>query len=312
VRAAAIALILAFATATTTNAYADDREQELAEAKRLESALEYDKALVIVERVIASGGATREQLVELHVLAGKLAAGLDREQIAEDHFARALALAPATTLPDGTSPKITRPFDSARAHTVPLRVSAGVERGIAMINVEGDALKLVAGLVVKIAGAAELREPQGRRIELPDRARATEVIAIDAYGNQVWSQRVVESTAPPPPPPPPGRPIYKSPWLWGSLFVVTAGVGAVGAWQLTKAQNEWNDLNDGTHDYSELLAIEQRGKRWGVAANIGFGLAAATGLVTAWFIVTGRSSSSTTAAVVATGDGLGVAINGRF
>ena len=303
-RVAAIALLVATAAIARADAQVD-----LAEAKRLEAALEYDKALVIVDRVIASGGATREKLVELHVLAGRLAAGLDREQVAEDHFARALALAPATKLAEGTSPKITRPFESARTRTVPLRVSGAVDRGVATITVEGDPLGLVVGIAVKLSGAGELREPQGRRIELPDHARATDIIALDAYGNQLEIQSVGAMTEPPIATP--ARPFYKSPWLWGSLFVVSTGVGIVGAVQLTSAQNDWNALNDGTHDYSELHAIEMRGRSWGVAANLGFGLAVVSGIMTTWLIVTGRSSSNAIA-VLATGDAAGLAVTGDF
>lgn len=302
-RVVAIALVVAI-----TSIARADTQGDLAEARRLEAALEYDKALVIVDRVIANGGATRENLVELHMLAGRLAAGLDREQVAEDHFARALALAPATSLPEGTSPKIMRPFESARTRSVALRVRGAVDRGVATITVESDPLGLVAGMAVKLSGSGEVREPQGRRIELPAQGHATDLIALDAYGNQVWSQPVAMTA---PPLVTRARPFYKNPWLWGSLFIVSTGVGVVGAVQLTSAQNEWNALNDGMHDYSELHAIETRGKSWGVAANLGFGLAVVTGIATTWLIVTGRSSSSSIA-VLAGGDMTGLAVTGDF
>src|SRR4051812_12229978 len=85
---------------------------DLAEAIRLEAALEYDQALAIVDRMIAAGTVTEPaRLAELHLSAGRLAAGLDHADIARDHFARALALRPELALPAGTSPKLTAPFD---------------------------------------------------------------------------------------------------------------------------------------------------------------------------------------------------------
>src|SRR5262249_10663726 len=146
---------------------------DLADAKKLEAALDFEGALAIVDRVIAGGGADRDKLVELHVFAARLAAGLDREPVAEDHFARALALSPSMTLPEGTSPKIVRPFETARAHTVPLRVTGSVDRGVATVVADSDALALVAGIAVDVVEHGErrvLREAQGRRVEIPDGA----------------------------------------------------------------------------------------------------------------------------------------------
>src|SRR5258708_28010751 len=96
-RALATLALLAFAT----TARADDA---LVDARRLQAALEYEQALAIVERAITGGGADHDRLVELHVLAGTLAGGLDRAGVAEHHFARAPPLAPPTTLPPPTPP----------------------------------------------------------------------------------------------------------------------------------------------------------------------------------------------------------------
>src|SRR5277367_5066214 len=73
----------------------------LDEARQLERTLEYERALVIVDREIARGaGRSGARLVDLHVLAGTLAAGLDHPDDAQAHFARALAVSPAVRLPD--------------------------------------------------------------------------------------------------------------------------------------------------------------------------------------------------------------------
>lgn len=282
-RLAALVLVLA----TAANARADDagsiqRDAELAEAKRLEAALEYEPALVIVERVIARGGATREALVELHLMAGKLAAGLDRAQIAQEHFARVLALAPATTLPDGTSPKLTTPFDEARTRTVALRVVARSDRGAVALIPQADPLQLVAGIAVKLHDGRVLHEPRAHRIVLPPNTRAVEVSAFDEHGNTLWNGTLVATTTirPVTGQPPPNSPsLYRRWGLWAGISAVALTAGGVAAWRFDVAQDQWNDLKEtGTGDFTELRAIESRGRRWGLAANISFGVAAAAGI----------------------------------
>src|SRR5688572_29373755 len=58
-------------------------EDDLARARRLEAQLEYEPALAIVEGALRRGGAEPARTVELHLLAGRLAAGLDRAAAAE-------------------------------------------------------------------------------------------------------------------------------------------------------------------------------------------------------------------------------------
>lgn len=214
------------------------RADTLDDAKRLEAQLEFEPALVIVEKLIRDGGHDRAGLVELHLFAGKLAAGLDRRDVAEDHFARVLSLAPSTKLPEGISPKILLPFDAARAKTGPLVIN---DDG----RVESDPMNLVSTI----------------------RKERDELVAFDAHDNLLWSKRIearvtiVE---------PVHRPLYKRPILWGSIAATTLAIAGVGAWRFSSAQDEWNDKRaaDMT-DFTELQAIEDRGRRWGVVANAG-------------------------------------------
>lgn len=297
-------------------------EDPLTEAKRLEAALDYNAALIIVDRTIAQGGATRDELVALHLFAGKLAAGLDRAEIAGDHFARALALAPSSTFPEGTSPKITEPFDAARTRTVPLHVTETVERGAIAIAPVTDPLGLVAGIAVKLDGGNELREPRALRVRLPDGARATEVSALDAYGNRVWSAPITERAAPRVTTTT-LRPLYARWPLWASTTAVALAAGGLCAWQFDAAQDEWTRGKADGLAFSRLEAIEDRGRRWGLAANIGFGVAAASALVAIVTAARGSTTethgsateahgSATTAVVTAHRDGVGFAIAGGF
>jgi hypothetical protein len=244
VRFVVLAVLLVAGVARADIPHRDDAE--LAQVKELEAKLEYEQALTLVEKIIAEGRADRSKLVELHFLAGKLAAGLDRVQVAQEHFARVLSLEPNATMPDGTSPKITMPFDAARGQTAPLRISL---RGETII-VDADPLQLVSRT-----------EVQG------DDARA-----FDAHGNIVWEQHITREPARPPSVE--HRPFYKRPVFWGGIALGTASLAGVGAWRFDVAQDEWSDMKTaGTHEYTELSAVEDRGRRWGLVANISLGLA---------------------------------------
>lgn len=318
-RAVAIALVVALAALP---ARADDGapsgDDALAEAIRLEAALDYNAALVIVEREIARGAADHDRLVTLHLFAGKLAAGLERPQVAEDHFARVLALAPTTTFAAGTSPKITGPFDAARGHTVPLRVATAVEHGAVVVKPEADPLGLVAGMAVTIVentvgSEREIRAMQRLRIELPAGARAIAVSALDAFGNRVWSQPIAATGAALDEPNGSARrlrPLVARWPFWASGTAIALAAGGVCAWRFDSAQSEWKQLKNGlaVPEYAELQAIERRGRRWALAANISFGVAAASTIVA--IITAARGSYAPV--VTANSEAVGLAIAGGF
>ena len=215
----------------------------LDDAKRLEAQLEFEPALVIVEKLINDGGNDRDHLVELHLFAGKLAAGLDRRGVAEDHFARAISLAPSTTLPEGISPKIALPFAAARAHSGPLRIS---ESG----QVESDPMNLVA--TVKASGFM-----------------ITTRVAVDVHGNVLWTQpRPTRPVTDVLPPSPAQRRRNRRFAISAGLSLATYVATGVAMWRFNHAQDEWNDRKAaGMTDYTELQSLEQRGRRWSYASN---------------------------------------------
>ena len=260
-----IAVLLVASIARADGTHVDDAE--LTRAKELEAKLEYNEALTLVEKIIADGHADPDKLVELHFLAGKLAAGLDRVDVAQEHFARVLSLEPGTTLPDGTSPKITTPFDAARGQTSALRITVSSRGGKPEAIVEADPLHIVA------------------KTETIDHGTWFDVVARDVHGNTVWEQRFdVPGVDRPPPPPQSHRPFYKRPVFWGGIALATASLAGVGAWRFDVAQNQWNDMKTaGTYNYSELTSVEDRGRRWGLVANIGFGVALLSTIATVSF-----------------------------
>jgi hypothetical protein len=277
-------LVAGVAIARADAPHVDD--PELVHAKELEAKLEYEEALTLVEKIIARGGADTQKLVELHFLAGKLAAGLDRVDVAQEHFARVLSLEPGTTLPDGTSPKITMPFDAARGQTAPLRIL--IQAGA--IIVAADPLQLVS------------------RTEIKDH----EARAFDAYGNLLWHQRIEYLDTPPRDGliyTPPYRPLYKRQVFWASGVLVFGTFAGFSAWRFKVAQDQWDTFKaEGTHDYSELLDIERRGHRWAAATYGGIGAAAVCALLT--LLTAPRDNPHTM--LFAAPDSVGVGVDGRF
>ncbi len=283
----ALALILASTHAAHGQAPGPD---ELAEAQRLEAALDYDRALAIVERVLAAGGAAYpDRFVALHLFAGRLAAGLDRMPIAEDHYLRALAVKPDAALPEGTSPKLIAPLDAARRRATPLRISVIAVAGAVSFLVDSDALGLVRGIALTVIDARqqrrELVDRSALRMAVPPGTTAIEVAALDAQGNRVYKGVPPAALVSLPPPTSrevaPALPSIPARWsTWAVATGVVLGAGALSAWRFKVAQNDWDRMRAAPDqfDYSALTAVEDRGRRWGLAANLSFGVAAITGI----------------------------------
>ena len=280
-------------------AHADVPRDAIERARELEGRLAYDEALAIIESAIQSGQSDRDRLVELHLIAGRLSAGLDRAKVAEDHFAIVLALDPARTLPDDTSPKITVPFTVARTKATPLEVRLTVTSSYAV-----DGPPLVAGIGVRYRDGSTASKRDGRSIQPKPGGVVVEVRALDAYGNTLWTGT-----------PPPihedrrevhdDRGIFQRWTTWAALTGVALAAGGVAAWRFNAAQHDFDDKRrDGMTDFTDLKAIEDRGKRWALAANISFGVAAALGITTVTTLVVFRPT--------ATSDGATVGIAGTF
>lgn len=278
-------VVLGVLNALSATAHADtvDGEADIVEARRLEASLEYDPALKLVESVITRGTATTPALLaSRHLLAGSLAAGLDRPDDARKHFAVVLVLAPETQLPAGTSPKLTEPFEAARVIAAPLKIVAINWSSNVDLSVETDVLGLVAGVEVVLA-TGPLRA-DGKRVDIPRGARATIANALDVHGNVLWTGTVERGvdTDGGPERPAPTKPFYRRPLFWGLTTVGVVTVGALAGWRFSVAQDDWDRLHDaGMTDYTTLRAVEDRGDRWGMTANVSFGVAAITSIATA-------------------------------
>lgn len=267
---AALALVL-----LASLAYGDATRDAIERAHELEAKLAYDEALVIVESAIQSGQSDRARLVELHLIAGRLSAGLDRAKAAEDHFAVVLALDPARTLSDDTSPKISVPFTVARTKTQPLDVKLDATK----TSVRVQAAPLVAGIAVRYKDGRTQTNRAGT--SLPAAGEVVEVQALDSYGNVLWTGAPpVEHVEKPIIVTPHEEPGLFGRWTtWAAITGIALAAGGVAAWRFDVAQDEFDYRQKaGMTSFTDLQAIEDRGRRWGLTANISFGVAAATAI----------------------------------
>jgi hypothetical protein len=267
-----------------------DVSQALAQIAKLESSLEYEQALVLADRTIARGISSRDQLADLHLIAGRLAAGLDHPEVAQEHFERVLVLRPNTQLVTGTSPKLLAPFDAARATQPALVVKLGVDGKRAYAEVTADTLQLVRGLRVVVVDANKVSSVvtgDGLTKDVP-LGTVTSVAVTDEYGNELVVARI-EAPAPIVPERRVERstPFHKHWVTYTALSGAALITGGLFAWRFGLAQDEWNRLDaEGGHGFTQLQAVEQRGQRWAIAADATFGVAAIAGIVAAALFLT--------------------------
>ncbi|HUQ01995.1 MAG TPA: hypothetical protein VM261_05830 [Kofleriaceae bacterium] len=107
------------------------------------------------------------------------------------------------------------------------------------------------------------------------------------------------------------RPIHARWEAWAAGTVVLAAGGAVFAWRTDVAQSEFDRLRGESdlHTFDELEDVRTRGERHALLANVAFGAAAATAVVTVVLVVRG---SRVTAAPTVGADHAGVALAGSF
>lgn len=319
-------LILLIAAAAPRPARAGDPEVDglLEQARREKAALRYREGLAVLDRALRLGRSGPPELIAIHRLAGELAAGVDDPAAATGHFRRLLALAPATTLPPGTSPKLTGPFEAAAADIRargPLRVRFVDHRGGARrleIIIDGDPAGQVAAARLEVrappsAGPRAVHaEPTAGRVGFPLPAGTLHLVArvVDVHGNALV-ERVIQDPAAVSHPAGAGRPLYARWWPWAAASVLLAGGATWAGLEALDAQSQLDDIagSQGSTSWEETRAIERRGRRAALLANIGFGAAAATTVLSTYLLVRERRAS---AIVTATGDTVAIGFVARF
>src|SRR5690242_20742050 len=117
----------------------------LADARAAMDELRFDQALVALDQAERSGANGPSQMADLARMRGQALASMGRGDEAVTAFRRWLALEPHASLPDGSSPKIARPFEQAQKVAVPLKVHHDVSTaGVVTLFVDADPLNMVA------------------------------------------------------------------------------------------------------------------------------------------------------------------------
>ncbi|HEU5056459.1 MAG TPA: hypothetical protein VFU21_08030 [Kofleriaceae bacterium] len=280
----------------------------LARARAHLDAVELELARAALEEALAAGDSGPAELAEIHLLAGRVAAALGKEGDAVAAFGRLLALDPAAALPPGLAPKIVAPFEEARerARGARLRLRAELRESAEprlLVTVESDPLAMVAGARAVIAGGAGGEQTvavAGRRhmtLRLPPGGSLRVALAVvDRHGNRLAEARfaagagagdprltatVVRPLEPARPAPAPRTPLHARWYLWAGASAALLATGtyfALAAGRTGDQLDDWAN-ESGRHDASDALALDDRGRRQTLLANIGFAAGAATAAV---------------------------------
>jgi hypothetical protein len=261
---------------------------------------EYFAARSELETALRAGDNQPAELAEIHKLSGIVAAALGDPKAAKEAFQRCLALAPQTSLPAGTSPKIAKPFTAAQdflKDKQPLQIKPATTGDPPSVTIEvvSDPLTMIAKLqaIVVVDGKPEqtldkpvdkqvkIALPKGKRLDL-------RVVASDEHGNHLVElgtrdvpivivgkpDAPVVVVAKPKPKPQPGpyrdRPLYLKWWLWGGASVVFLGASGYFGIDSIRQKNKLDDLTaeSANHSFDEAKAIEDDARRSVLITNI--------------------------------------------
>ncbi len=295
----------------------------LARARTALADLRYEEAYPLFLEAWRDGDRSPGELRLLFQLAGQVAATLGDEDAAREHFARLKSLDPEARLPEGISPKIAIHFDQVEVAPLVVRAEVRMEPSpVAIVIVDSDPLGMVRGARATFKtprGEPRFVEGRGRRrieLPLPSAPRLEIVIAaLDLYENRLVelgtdtpyvieppeAKRQITITPPPPDPVPAtgsrpdsdhrGAPLYAHWGLWGSLSVVSGGLGVFFGLRARSDQNELDALNSmsSDHDFREALAVEDSLRRNAVTANMAFALSGASAVAAVILAVVHRS-----------------------
>lgn len=295
----AVALLIAvYATPSPARA---DESRHLAEAREALGALRYEQALHALEKALYAGKNDPGSVRSIYRMLGEIHAALGDRNQAERAFRNLLALDPTAELDRGTSPKIARPFASARERIgaqggIEARCTTDEVRSSVTLDVASDPVDMVAGVRVtyrREGGSEQILESRAgaRSVRVPGDERVTLVCAaIDEHGNRLieigsWDRPLVleppadalTDAAPAAPVERRSPPFYGRWYVWGTAAVLAGGAGGYFAWQVREDQAELDRLNDASadHSFSEAEEIERRGKRNALIANVAFATAGA-------------------------------------
>lgn len=339
---------VAIAAALLTTLASQARADALADARKAVDGSDYLGAKPALETALKAGTAGPADLAEIYKLTGIVEAALGNAGPSEKAFARWLALEPRGSLPAGTSPKITRPFDAAKEQAQkkgPLSAKAETSDDPPAVTlvVANDPAKMIVGAKVYFitdGKAEQTLEAEGKgkitvELELGKRIDLR-LHAVDEYGNRVVelgskdvpivitssgkakkldaSDRdllLLKKREPEKP-----RPWYFSHWTWGAATVVAVGVGGYFAWRTREDLQRLDYLSAHSLDYrwSDAQAVEDSARRNLLVTDIAAGAAGAFAVGTLVLFLTRPTSGEreVRATITPTRGGGAVSFGGHF
>ena len=282
----------------------------LSDARKAVDGSDYPTAKTALDTALKAGTAGPADLAEIYKLSGMVEAALGNAQGATVLFAKWLSLDPKASLPDGTSPKLKRPFDAAATQakkTGPIEAKAETEDDPPAVTlvVVNDPHKLIVG--AKVYFRVDKRPEQqlaadadGQRIKIEletGKRLDLRLHAVDAYGNRVvelgskdvplvitssgQNKVIIDPKSGEPvtiaPEPQAPRSWYAQWWVWGIATGVSAGVGGFFAWRTREDVQDLKTLNANSyaHPWADAQAVESRARRNMLVTNISAGVTGA-------------------------------------
>jgi hypothetical protein len=289
VKRAAFAVALVAALAGPAGA---DGNANLDQAQQAIDNIDYEAARNFVGMALDSGGLALADHLRALRIAGEVEAALGNDAGAREHFATWIYLDPKAKLADGLSPKITAPFDEARAATGALVIDVALARGddgVRVTLVTSDPLAMVHGFEASGGGAETSGEGGEATLATTDPSGfEVTVTVVDERNNQIAVRTVVaEPLAAADKPPGTGGGGAESGWpaplrwpTWAGLAIVAAGTGGYFSYRVGQAEDDLEALNadPGAHTADEAKAIQDRGERDALVANVLYGVAGAAAI----------------------------------
>jgi hypothetical protein len=285
-------------------AWADDA---VAQARTAVAQSDYAAAQPLLIAALDTGGRGRAELAEIYQLTGVVEAALGNTRAATDAFIHLLVLSPAAVLPDGTSPRIRRPFDEAARYvashgTLQITFEWPDPTGPAAVIVASDPLDMVATVrVVSDAERPRDLEVSSERVAIPAPdgtfVLLVKVTVLDVHGNGlagVVYQRDVRPRQDYAPPrstivvPARPRPVYLRWWPYAAAGVATLAATGYFALAARSASHDLDGLiaSSAQHGYGDARAVEDRARRDVLLTNIGLGVTGALAVVAGALYVT--------------------------
>lgn len=294
-----------------------------------------------------AGTAGPAELAEIYKLSGIVEGALGNDNAATESFEKWLAIDPKGALPAGTSPKITRPFDSAAAtvkarEPLKVKVETSASPPSVTLVVVNDPDKLITRAQVFVVadgkpeakiegvGTARIRLalPRGERLDL-------RVQALDAHGNRVVELGsadvpiVITGGAPPVATTKPAikhrgtsdrgepivqRPLYLRWWMWTGVAVVFGGAGTYFGLQARDGANQLSALNAASqqHVFTEATDLASTTRRDALFFNIGMGAAGVFAIGATVLYLTRPHMETARVGVVPQRGGGAVVVGGAF